>query len=69
MMDDEATKPGKKFFHKNEEEQRQAWNKKVCTNQNRSSGQVIGLLGLYYIYNNEYFYKLFIAPVPSFLQD
>jgi hypothetical protein len=68
MMDDEATKPGKKFFHKNEEEQCQAWNK-VCKNPNRSSGQVIGLLGFYYIYNNEYFYKLFIAPVPSFLQD
>jgi hypothetical protein len=31
-MDVEATKPGKKFFHKNEEEQHQAWNK-VCTNQ------------------------------------
>jgi hypothetical protein len=67
-MYDEATKPGKKVFHKNEEEQRQAWNK-VCKNQNWLSGQVIGLLGFYYIYNNEYFYKLFIAPVPSFLQD
>jgi hypothetical protein len=32
MIDDEATKPGKKFFHKNEEGQCQAWNK-VCTNQ------------------------------------
>jgi hypothetical protein len=32
MMDNEATKPRKKFFHKNEEGQRQAWNK-VCTNQ------------------------------------
>jgi hypothetical protein len=68
MMNDEATKPGKKFFYKNEEEQRQAWNK-VCENQNRSSGQVIGLLSFYCISNNEYFYKLFIAPVSSFLQD
>jgi hypothetical protein len=32
MMDVEATKPGKKFFHKNEKEKCQAWNK-VCTNQ------------------------------------
>jgi hypothetical protein len=32
MMDIEATKPGKKFFHKNEEEHCQAWNK-VCTTQ------------------------------------
>jgi hypothetical protein len=68
MMDVEATKPGKKFFHKNEKGQCQAWNK-VCRNQNWLSGQVIGLLGFNYIYNNEYFYKLFIAPVPSFLQD
>jgi hypothetical protein len=36
-------KARKKVFHKNEEEQCQAWNK-VCKNQNWSSGQVIGLL-------------------------
>jgi hypothetical protein len=32
MIDVEAAKPGKKFFHKNEEKQCEAWNK-VCRNQ------------------------------------